>query len=178
MKVENVGSTTPVTKLDVVEPEKKVKDKEVKESPAAVFEKSNPVDKGQVYDKGAVDSLRKEALRIHGNLVRIVEELLRRQGKTLNLLGDDDLIEVDDIARAEAQALIGPDGDLGVEAVSDRIVDFAKALSGGDKSKLETLRNAIDQGFKEAEKMLGGLPDISRQTYDRVMEKLKAWEEE
>ena len=104
--------------------------------------------------------------------------MLKRQGKTLKLVEPDEFIEVDETARLEAQELIGPDGALGVEAVSQRIVDFAIAISGGDKSKLDTLKKAINQGFKEAEKILGELPDISKQTYDRIMEKLDNWEKE
>ena len=79
-------------------------------------------------------------------------------------------------ARLEAHELIWPDGILGVEAVSQRIVDFAIAISGGDKSKLDILRKAIDDGFKAAEKILGELPEISKETYNRIMEKLDAWE--
>ena len=179
MKVENIQSTSPVTKLDKVEADKnapeKNKGQEVKEEPAAVFEKSEPVKKGHVYDKATINKLKLDSQRANQQLIRIVEELLKRQGKTLNLLNPEDVIEVDEQARAEAAALIGPDGDLGVEAVSQRIVDFAIAISGGDKSKLETLRGAIDKGFKEAEKILGGLPDISKETYKAVMEKLDAW---
>ena len=178
MKVENIQSTTSVVKPDKVEPEKKAPEKnESKETLAAVYEKSKPVDKGHVYDKATINKLKLDSQRANQQLIRIVEELLRRQGKTLNLINPEDVIEVDEQARAEASALIGPDGPLGVEAVSDRIVDFAIAISGGDKSKLDTLRSAIDQGFKEAEKILGGLPDISRETYNRIMEKLEAWEQ-
>jgi len=101
--------------------------------------------------------------------------MLKRQGKTLELLGDNEIIEVDETARLEAQALIGPDGPLGAEAVSQRLVDFAIAISGGDKSKASTLRSSIEQGFKEAEKILGKLPDISKETYKLTMEKFDKW---
>lgn len=177
MKVENIQSTSPIVKPDKLEPEKKAPEKDkLQENPAAVYEKSEPANKGHVYDKATINKLKLDSQRANQQLIRIVEELLRRQGKTLNLLNPEDVIEVDEQARAEASALIGPDGPLGVEAVSDRIVDFAIAISGGDKSKLESLRAAIDKGFKEAEKILGGLPDISKETYNRIMEKLEAWE--
>jgi len=75
-----------------------------------------------------------------------------------------------------AQAAISEDGEYGVEAVSNRLVDFAIAVSGGDKSKLSELVSAIDKGFAEAKKTLGGeLPDISQQTYDATIKKLNAW---
>ena len=75
--------------------------------------------------------------------------------------------------RAQAQAAIAEDGFWGVEAVSDRLVDFAWALSGGDQSRFETMRNAISRGFAAAERLWGGeLPQISRDTYDATMRKL------
>ena len=61
---------------------------------------------------------------------------------------------------------------------SDTIVYFAKAISGGNKSKLDKLIAAIDKGFSEAGKALGGLPEISMKTYDRIMEKLDVWKNE
>lgn len=65
------------------------------------------------------------------------------------------------------------------EKVSDRIVEFAKAISGGDKSKIDTLRDAIEKGFAEAARVLGGeLPEVSQKTYDLVMQKLDTWAQE
>lgn len=145
---------------------------------AAVYEKSQAEDKGHIYDKGTIDQLKRDSEKAYSHLRQLVESLLQRQGKTLKLIDPDEIIKVDDAARAEANELIGENGPLGVEATSDRIVKFAKAISGGDKSKLDTLKKAIDQGFKEAEKILGKLPEISQKTYDRIMEKLGEWEEE
>ncbi|GFN35262.1 hypothetical protein [Tepidimicrobium xylanilyticum] len=173
MKIQKVRPSLPVVELGKVVPEKK---KRKKELPAVVYEKTSDRNKGHIYDKITVDRLKKESQRTHASIRRIVENLLTRQGKAFHLLEKGDVIIVDDMARLEAQELIGPDGILGVEAVSQRIVDFAIAISGGDKSKLDTLKKAIDDGFKAAEKILGELPDISKETYNRIMEKLDAWE--
>lgn len=180
MKVENIQPITNIVKPEVVETENKAKVKnEVKENSGVVYEKSDkPEELGHVYDKNTIDSLRRDSEKAFSYLRRIVEEMLKRQGKTLNSLNADELIEVDETARLEAAELIGENGELGVEAVSQRIVDFAIALSGGDKSKLDTLRKAIDQGFREAEKILGGLPEISKKTHSMIMEKLDTWENE
>ena len=71
---------------------------------------------------------------------------------------------------------IAEDGEFGVNAVSDRIVAFAIAISGGDKSKLNTLKAAIDEGFQAVKDIMGGaLPDISSKTYDEIMRKLDEW---
>lgn len=176
MKVENVQPTPAMVKPEKVEPGKKADMKvEVKETPAAVYEKAETKETSHVYDKNTVARLRRDSQQANAQLIRLVEEMLKRQGKTLSMLGDDEVIKVDETARLEAQQLIGPDGELGAEAVSQRLVDFAIALSGGDKSKAETLKSAIEQGFNEAEKILGGLPQISKDTYKLTMEKFDAW---
>lgn len=79
-------------------------------------------------------------------------------------------------AESSGAADISQDPEWGVEAVSNRILDFAKSLAGGDKSKIEMLREAIDKGFASAKKTLGGkLPSVSMDTYDAVMQKLDDW---
>lgn len=79
---------------------------------------------------------------------------------------------VDPATKAQAQADIAEDGYWGVNATSDRIVDFAVALAGDDPDKLEEMRAAFQKGFDKAAKTWGGqLPDISQRTYDAVMEK-------
>lgn len=109
-------------------------------------------------------------------LRRIVETLILKQGKIKDSLNINYSISYNSEDVKEA---VSDDGDWGVEAVSDRIVDFAKAISGGDRSKLAEITAAIDKGFKQASKSLGGeLPDICNKTYDRIMKKLDDWKNE
>ena len=76
----------------------------------------------------------------------------------------------------DAQAMIAEDGYFGVEQTSDRIVDFAIGIAGGDPSRLDAILAGVEQGFNEALEAFGGwLPDISYQTYDAVLAKLDAW---
>lgn len=131
-------------------------------------------------DRETIASIKAEVDQIHQNLRNLVEKLLKKQGMTFNnlLIGDPD-IEIDYETKAEAQKAIDEGGELSIENVSDRLVNFAKAIAGGDKSKISLMRDSIKQGFEEAEKVFGGkLPDISYQTLDRAMEKLDAWENE
>ena len=66
--------------------------------------------------------------------------------------------------------------DFSIKAVSDRIVDFAIAVSGYDNKKLEEIKTGIDKGFAEAGEAFGGeLPNICNQTYDEIMRKLDEW---
>lgn len=86
---------------------------------------------------------------------------------------------VDPATRKQAQEDIAEDGYWGVNQTSDRIIDFAKALTGGNPDKIEEMRSAFEKGFKRAAKTWGGnLPDISQRTYEAVMEKFDKMAEE
>lgn len=130
-------------------------------------------------DQLTISMLKGETDKNYQSLRDIVKDLLRRQGVELDKLKDGQTVKVDDQARAEAAKMIAEDGPLGVEKTAERIFQFAKAISGGDTGKLDKLRAAIEAGYKEAEKAFGGtLPEISRQTLERVNSKLDAWEKE
>lgn len=118
-------------------------------------------------------------------LKSLVEQLISKQGKTLGQADDmwkflaSGNYTVDPATRAQAQADIAEDGYWGVEQTSDRIVDFAKALSGGDPDKADEMLAAFKKGFEQATKTWGGkLPDISQRTYDAVLSKIEAWKTE
>ena len=69
----------------------------------------------------------------------------------------------------------------GVEKTANRILDFAKSLADGDETKLNTLKDAFEQGFTESEKFFGGkgnLPKVSYETYDRVQKGFDDWANE
>ena len=125
-------------------------------------------EKPYVYSKSGVKKQLENAAA--DNLRYLVEELIQNQGKLRNRSA----ISLQDIN--QAKQLISEDGPFGVKAVSDRIVDFAIAVSGGDTSKLGELKAAIDKGFEKARDAFGGtLPDICNRTYDEVMRKLDDW---
>ncbi len=134
----------------------------------------------QALTTGEIESIRNQAEQSAASLKAVVEKLILRQGEKapmaslgLEILGTTSAVAIPETETASA---VSENSDWGVEAVSDRIVSFAKSLSGGDPSKIELLREAIDKGFASAQKTLGGkLPDISNQTYDAVMAKLDDW---
>jgi hypothetical protein len=127
-------------------------------------------------DTEAIARLQDESEKAYQGLRQLVEQLLARQGIGVKEVERGAALKVDAAARAEAVALVADDGELGPEAVSTRIVDFARSLSGGDSAKIGILRGAIEEGFREAARMLGGtLPEVSLRTYDMVMQKLDAW---
>lgn len=106
---------------------------------------------------------------------QMVQGLMHQQGGVANTALDQ-LLKIDEATQLSAQQAIAEDGEWGVEAVAGRILDFAKAISGGDPSKIEMLRSAVNEGFAAAEKVWGGtLPEISYQTRDRVMQGFDEW---
>lgn len=105
----------------------------------------------------------------------MVQGMFQKQGTAANTaLGL--ILNIDEASQRKAQEAIGEDGEWGVEQTANRILEFAKALSGGDPSKIELLKGGFEAGYKAAEKVWGGeLPEISKKTYDRVQEGFKEW---
>lgn len=129
-----------------------------------------------------IAELKKETEKLYNSLKTVVEKLLQQQGFSFQDFQDGEIdlrdIEVDDETRAEAAVQVADDGPLGAEAVSERIVKFAIALSGGDPSRLETIKKAIDAGFDVVKDIVGELPEVSLKTYDLIFEKLDKWDQE
>ena len=124
-----------------------------------------------------VASMKKELSSKNEQLQNLVNKLLSNQAKKYISLSDmfKD-IQVDEQTKIQAQKDISDDGYWGVEQTSDRIVEFAKALSGGDSEKADEMIAAFKKGFDQATKAWGkSLPDISGRTYDAVMKKFDAW---
>ncbi len=79
----------------------------------------------------------------------------------------------------QAEADVSEGGFFSPESVSERILDFAKAISNGNNAKSDLLKNAFIKGFEDSAKIWGDdLPEISQKTYDLVMEGFDAWNAE
>lgn len=80
---------------------------------------------------------------------------------------------IQELTQDEAKALIAEDGFFGVAKTSDRIADFVLAGAGDDIEKLKAGREGIIRGYNQAEKAWGGnLPDISKETLEKALEKV------
>ena len=179
-------NTNPVTAVK----NEKAEDKKPEEA-GAVFEKSsdNPTvntSNPKKADRSAlVAQLKNDLEQRKQELMDIVRKTITGQGKVYSEATGDDSIwkylasgefTVDELAKKKAQEDISEDGYWGVKQTSDRILDFAKALSGDDPTKAKELLDAFDKGYKEATKEWGkDLPDISKQTYDAVHKKFEDW---
>ncbi|MBE5847496.1 MAG: hypothetical protein E7300_07420 [Lachnospiraceae bacterium] len=158
-----------------------------------VYEKSPEVsskDPAKIYTPNTdlVAKMKADAEERTAQLRQLVEQLMTGQGKAFSIANNDENMwrflaegkfEVDADTKAKAQADIAEDGYWGVQQTSDRILDFAKALSGGDPSKAEEMLDAFKKGYQEATGSWGkDLPDISSRTYDAVVEKFNKWKDE
>lgn len=185
MKVNRIQPSMyvePIKNVKAKRPKREEKDKEllnkaVEHEPSQDKKSVTYTKTGHVYDRATIDKLKRQSEEAYSYLRSLVEKLLLKQGHSLKTITSDEWakIEIDETARLEVQNLIAPGGPLSAEAVSDRIVDFAKAISGGDIEKLDKLKGAIEEGFRQAEAILGELPEISRETYNLIMEKLDTW---
>lgn len=197
MAIGNIGSNSYTSELAA-----KVKgtgtDKDVTASESAtetsdvgvVYEPSKETTqisakKNAKVDSATIAKLKADADQRLSQLKGIVEQLITKQGKTSETVSIwsqfrqgvlDGTITVDEATAKQAQEDISEDGYWGVKQTSERILDFAKALTGGDSSKVEDIRTAIEKGFSEAAKLWGDeLPEISQKTHDAVMKGLDEW---
>lgn len=62
------------------------------------------------------------------------------------------------------------------EETSERMLNFAIALSGDDRAKADMLLDAVKKGYEEAERLWGEeLPQISKDTLKMTIERFEAW---
>lgn len=171
--------------------EKAVEDK--KEAAAIVAAKDEAEKKQDTFEK--VDNTNvtytkpkaasaQQLMQMEQQRMNSFSEMLRgmvvKQGQKGNLQMMGMNFNVTPADSAKAAASIADGGEYSVDAVAGRIMDMAKALSGGDASKLEDLRAAVQKGFKAAGKELGvsKQPSITNDTYNEVMKRFDAWKNE
>lgn len=155
-----------------------------KETSGVVYEKnSSNVNTDYVKKNSAlISQLKADSDARAAQLQDIVQKMMQQQGTAIGqadsiwqFLAEGKFTVSADV-KAQAQADIADDGYWGVEKTSDRILDFAKALSGNDPKKADEMLNAFKKGFEQATKSWGkSLPDISKKTYDAVIQKFDAW---
>lgn len=169
---------------------------EVKESAGAEAAKTPKVDtyepskktESSVYkpNEKLVAQLKAEQAQIQARFIQSVRQALGMQGAKIGE-SDDSFWKfiasgnytVDADTKAAAQQAISEDGYWGVKQTSERLVNFAKALVGGDPSRVEEMRAAFQKGFDAATKTWGSaLPDITKGTYSAVMDLFDQWAKE
>lgn len=161
---------------------------------AVVYEKSDAAKtdtakKTYTPNTELVNKLKSDAQARVDQLQSLVNTLISKQGKTYanaNVFTSDFWKQfsenggtVDELAVKQAQEDISEDGYWGVNQTSSRILDFAKALCGGDPDKIDELEAAFEKGYKEATKSWGDeLPSLCKDTYDAVKKGFADWRKE
>lgn len=130
-----------------------------------------------------IDSMKASLQSSQQKLFDQVNQLLSQQGMTMRVgegawkVFAEGNFQVDAETKAAAQQAISEDGEWGVKKTSERLITFAKALVGGDRGKVDLMRDAFIKGYKAAEKAWGGcLPGIAKETYDATMKLFDEWE--
>lgn len=184
---QTTTTTTPVTEAakndSVKETSAAATKTEGKESDAVVYEKSESSEK-TIYkpDTALVEKLKADAEARTAQMRSLVEKMMMKQGQAVTGAMDylmalkNGTVKVDAATSKQAQDDISEDGYWGVKQTSDRLVSFAKAVTGGDPSKADEMMKAIEKGFKQATKAWGGdLPDICQKTLEATREKVNEW---
>lgn len=187
MSVNGIQSSQPTyTSTTTKATEKKTAEKKNTEDTSVVYEpskKTESKDTSKVNDyQSVIKQMKGELSSKNQQLQNLVDQLLSKQAKKYTTLKDlftdikDGKVDVDPATIAQAQKDVADDGYWGVDKTSDRLVDMAKALSGGDSSKADTLIAAIKKGFDQAADAWGGeLPEICQKTIDAAVQKLNDW---
>lgn len=147
---------------------------------SAVYESSTDVKQTDTVtakqkNEAIISKLKAETEARTQQLQQLVQQMISKQGNAYGQANDmwkflaSGNFTVDAQTKAQAQADIAEDGYWGVKQTSERIFDFAKALSGGDMDKMKEMQEAFEKGFKQATKTWGKeLPQISQDTHDAV----------
>lgn len=154
---------------------------------AAVYEPSssatdNNVGKTYSQDTKIIAKLKADTQKRTEQLRSLVEKLLLKQGQKFTEATDiyellrEGKLKVDPETAAKAQEEISENGYWGVKQTSERLFDFATALTGGDPGKAQEMKDAFMEGYEQAKKAWGGeLPEISQKTYEATIRKFDEW---
>jgi hypothetical protein len=86
-----------------------------------------------------------------GSPVANVQDLIDKVTHWIRDVFEKNGIEWKDLTPEEAQAKIDEGGDQAPDAVSKRILDFVKAFDDGTPGRAQLLRDAVEEGFAQAE---------------------------
>lgn len=191
MSIGNIGAVNnniPVQKIETAVSASSSKVAENSEQSSSgrydTYEKSNNVKSSEdtgIYSKeSVVEQLKLSEEQRQESFNNFIRSMVTDQIEASNfsLLGLN--LNVTEADSEKALESISEGGEYSVDSVATRIMDMAEALAGGDETKLSILRQAVIDGFGDAAKQLGlkddEMPDITKQTYNEVMNRFDKWE--
>ncbi len=147
------------------------------EKSSAAIDKATGYEKLEKLSKAQIDSLKTMQ---EDNLRNLVSALIGRQAgqtKKSEASLSSSFMQFEASKVELSVSGVGENELFDVDSVATRIMDMAVSLSGGDSSKLSTLRDAVKKGFEQAGQAWGDeLPEICNNTYDEVMKRFDYWE--
>ena len=149
-------------------------------SDSATYDKPRMKSASSAPSAADMDAMLAESDRQAKAVMDLILPLVEQQGLSLSkLVSGEQHLSADPATIAKAQADIADDGEFGVKQVADRILNFVKAASGGDPTRMAALRDAVEDGFKQAAELFGGaLPEISEKTRTVIMNTFDRWASE
>ncbi|WDV46421.1 hypothetical protein PV797_01690 [Clostridiaceae bacterium M8S5] len=159
-----------------------------------IYEKSNNLDdsvnsdyshlKNAKYtiNKAEIEAMKAEMNeRMKAGFLQVVKEFIGQQNigykYAIEIIFREGSEKIKPKMVVQAKQDIAEGGYWSAEKTSQRILEFAKTISGGDPQKANMLKEAFLKGFEEAEKAWGNdLPEICKKTKEAVLEGFKEWE--
>lgn len=120
----------------------------------------------------------------YGDLQNSIRNIFKANGQDAGndpiaaLINNKGQLNISETDRLSAAEQISEDGFWGAKNTSQRILDFAKSISGGDSSKADVLLKAFEDGYKVAAERFGGMdnmPQVSKDTFKMVHEGFEKW---
>ncbi len=167
---------------------------------AVVYEKSdnkavstNYNKDGKKIDAKTIEAMKRESEMQYAQMIETVKQMIAKQGKeaggipkefdffakipkTIEELNASKGYEkLEGFNEHIGEDLNDPNSYYSAEKTAERIVDFAKKISGGDTKKYELLKGAIEDGFKAASSYFDEMPSITGKTHELVMKGLDEW---
>lgn len=140
--------------------------------------------KGKPLDPKTIEAMKSEAEKHYSKMIESIKQMIIKQGYENGAsLKKTEILNISYFnISSEKLEFIETETDIdnsanywSAEATAERIVNFAKEISGGDTSKYETLKKAIQKGFDKAISLFDKTPEISQKTFDLAMKGLDSW---
>ena len=177
--LSKLGTASQAAKTAAAEDQ--VSQKAIREDNITISGDNAKTDETGIYSRESIIQQLKESeeQRVQA-FQETLKSMLAQQGEEVNLAFGDMKLHVTEEQSAKAKEAISEGGEYSVENVTDRIMDMAKALAGGDPSKIDMLQDAVIKGFEKAagalgKKSLDEMPDITKKTYESVMKEFDDW---
>ncbi len=161
--------------------EKSSESQKTPKTDAFVKSKDSDKDSTGIYSRESLlEKLRQAEEQRAKAFQETIKSMITKQGQVSNFVFKGVKLTVTEEDRLAAEKSIQEGGEYSVDSVASRIMNMAKALSGGDDSKFSILKEAVIKGFKGAASALGKkddeMPDITKQTFNEVMKRFDDWE--